>query len=108
MPSHMMPLNYNKVSHSEEEIHSTLEKNQMNFKNLGYIPNPSPSMKMYQGATPTNSTSATGFLIQKSPILKQEYMFGNQNQMNASPFQDEKKRTKLNIVNFLREHFIII
>lgn len=73
----------------------------MNFKNLGYIPNPSPSMKMYQGATPTNSTSATGFLMQKSPILKQEYMFGNQNQMNASPFQDEKKRTKLNIVNFL-------
>lgn len=83
--------------HSEEEIHANIDKNALNYKNLSYHNiAQSANLKMYQGATPTNTTSSA-LMTQKSPIvIKQEFIMNSQN--IASPFQEEKKKTRLNIV----------
>lgn len=90
-----LPLNFMK-HHSEEEIHANIEKNAMNYKNLSYHNlAQSSNLKMYQGTTPTN-TNTNALLTQKSPIINKEFILNNQS--IASPFQEDRKKTRLNIV----------
>jgi len=82
--------------HSEEEI-TNLEKN-TNYKAISIQQNilPNQPPKFIQGA-PTNVVLTDFKQLGKSPLIKQEMMGQSLN----SPYPDEKKKSKLNIVYFL-------
>ena len=86
--------------HSEEESVMNVEKNlnNLNFKNPSYqnVPQANQMHKFIQGTTPTNTNSGSDFKqMMKSPMMKSDAIIQNQ---NHSPFPEEKRKSKLNIV----------
>ena len=96
MAAALYPLQMGLRHHSEEDVTSNPNYKPMNYQPLSQ--SQQPPLKYMQGATPTNiNAGITDFKqMGKSPLVKQEILSQSLN----SPYPEEKKKSKLNIVIF--------
>ena len=99
MAAALYPLHMGLRHHSEEDMTNIEKPN--NYKPMNYQPlsqSQQPPLKYMQGATPTNINAGMADFKQmgKSPLIKQEILSQSLN----SPYPEEKKKSKLNIVPY--------